>query len=216
MKVTILPLQRSSTSMSEPDISEERRAASNVRDALHRLCKKLANGGTATPSELSAWIRKSGKKTSYLFYWMACTAVAKKYQQAEKYDIVTRLWNVRLAVEKQFFANNTSWARQKQLHDAARPLQACFQGRKRIAQHQSRWICADLDIVLCANAAFSAECGITPWACQQPDLRYRWTNNSLTRLNYLTDCWDAYATSELAWANRMIGLSNFPAHPECL
>lgn len=200
--------------MLDADISEERLQAIRVRDALHRMIAKLSQGKPTMPSELSVWASKSRPKVSRLFLWMACTAVAGKYQQAEKNDVAGWLLQLRLVVEQNFLANDTSWNGQQQIHDAARRLQAYFHGHKRISQHQSRWRCADLDIALCAGAAFSIDLGITPWVCQQPDLRYRWTDNGIARLAYLADCWDEYAKNELTWADRMIGLSDFPTYPE--
>jgi hypothetical protein len=200
--------------MPDADISEERLQAIRVRDALHRMIAKLNQGKPTMPSELSVWIRKSGPRVSRLFLWMACTAVAGKYQQAEKHDVASWLLQLRLVAERLFFANDTSWDGRQQMHDAARTLQAYFHGRIRISQHQSRWLCSDLDIALCSGAAFSADLGITPWVCQQPDLRYRWTDGGIARLAYLADCWDGYANIEPTWADRMIGLPNFPTYPE--
>lgn len=200
--------------MPDAGISEQRLQDIRVRDSLHRLIAKLDQGKPTTPSELSVRVRKSGLRTSHLFLWMVCTAVAEKYRKAEKHDVAAWLLQLAVAVEKKFLANDLSWNSRQQIHDAARSVQACFHGRKRISQHQSRWICADLDIVLCVGAAFSADLGISPWVCQQPDLRFRWTDRGMARLAYLADCWDHYANKELTWVDRVIGLSNFPTYPE--
>lgn len=214
MGVAIQPHQRDSASMSELDTAEERRQAINVRDALHRLLGKLESDEMTTPSELSVWLRKSGHKVSCLFAWMACTAVAAKYQQAEKHDVAGKLLALRMAQERYWQHQELDWSDRQALHGVARTVQVLYQGHKRISHYQSRWICPDLDIILCAGTAYSIDLGITPWVCQQPDLRFRWTDTGMVRLAYLTDCWDAYAQCDLTWADRLIGLPDFPTHSE--
>lgn len=200
--------------MSEGEIAQERLQAIRVRDALHRLIKKLAQGEPATPSELSVWLRKSGHEVSCLFLWMACTAVAEKYQKAGKQDVAEKLLALRSACEQFRLQQKPAWSDREYVHGHARPLQGLARRWKRISQHQSRLICPDLDIALCSGAAFSLGLGLTPWVCQQPDLRYRWTDDGMSRLGYLADCWDAYAKKELTWADRTIGLPDFPLYPD--
>lgn len=72
-------------------------------------------------------------------------------------------------------------------------LKAYCGGCKRISHDQSRRVCTDMDIVLCADGVTSLDLDVTPWVCQRPDLRYRWTADGITRLAYLADCWDAYS-----------------------
>lgn len=200
--------------MLEEEIASERRLATRVRDGLHLLTGKLLRHQTATPSELSARLQPSGRKVSSLFLWMSCTAVGGKYRSAGKTDIAVMLASLATACEREW-GSNLNWSERNQLfHPPARQLQGLRSGTKRISQRQSRVKCADLDIILCSSAAFSIEIGITPWVCQQPDLRYRWTDTGMKRLGYLADCWDAYAGKELTWADRTIGLSEFPSHPE--
>ncbi|MHB9118540.1 MAG: hypothetical protein ACYC2R_09735 [Burkholderiales bacterium] len=200
--------------MSDWDVAHERLLAVRVRDALHRIISKLSQGKPTAPSELSVWVRKSGDKVSGLFLWMVCTAIAEKYRQADKHDTAAKILALRMACELFWRQQNPNWDDRQRLFDVARPVQGLTRGIKRISQHQSRWICPDLDILLCADAAFSIDRGITPWVCQQPDLRFRWTPESMIRLAYLADCWDAYSRSDFTWADRLIGLPDFPTHPE--
>jgi len=196
------------------DVSQERQQAVRTRDALYRLIDKLQGDEPATPSELTVWIRKSGPKVSCLFLWMACTAVAEKYQAIGKQDIAAKLHALRDAAEQAWPQQGSRLANRDHFEACVSSLRELTREWKRISQHQSRWICPDMDIVLCAGAAFHLDYGITPWICQQADLRYRWTADSMRRLDYLAACWDAYARKELAWEDRMIGLSDFPTHPE--
>ena len=178
------------------------------------MIEKLNQGKPTLPSELSVKIHKTGPKARHLFMWAACTAIAEKYQQAERNDVAALLLQLRFIVEKNFFLDDIAWEDRERIHAAGRSLQSFYYGHKRISHYQSRWRCADMDIILCSGAALSVDSGVTPWVCQQPDLRYRWTDVGMTRLLYLADCWDCYAKSELTWADRFIGLPNFPTHSE--
>ena len=198
--------------MPDTDIASERRQSLIVRDALFRLIGKLQNSRTATPSELSVLIRKGGNRSSLLFLWMATTAVAGKYQHAGKHHIAIPLMQQRLIIQHLFATDDRSWTAADPLRDSGGRLHAFCGGRKRISQHQSRWMGPDLDIILCAGGAFSIDFGVTPWVCQQADLRYRWTAQGESRLAYLADCWDAYSRSEFTWTDRLIGLQDFPNH----
>lgn len=195
-------------------ISNERHQAILVRDALHRIIAKLDQGKMALPSELSYFVGKSARRTTYLFYWMVCTVVADKYQRANKNDIASFVCHQRSLVEHAYSLPVTSWADLQVIWDAARGLQAYFHGTKRVSIHASRHKCVDPDMMLCAGLAFGTRYGITPWVCQQTDCRYRWTESGMIRLRYLARCWDVYASKELTWADRMVGLSDFPTHPE--
>lgn len=196
----------------EDPVDEERRQAVRVRDALHRIIGEVEQGTPCTPSDLSVWLRKSGPRVSALFLWMACTAVQRKYRLVGQVPIAQSLQTQRLAVEQYWQAQDFcrgAWhsAREK----APLPM---MKGRKRISHYQSRWICSDPDIILCHGAWFSLELGITPWICQQANLRFCWTPAGLARLRFLADCWDAYAQSNFTWDDRLIGLSGFIIHPE--
>lgn len=195
-------------------VSKERHQAILVRDALHRIIAKLSQGKTTLPSELSYFVRKSERKTTDLFQWMVCTAVAKKYQDAGKTDIAAFVLRLRSTIEQAHLSNNFSSMSRGEIHDAAQTLHAFYHGTKRISIHQRQFKCDDLDIMLCDGLSFSAEFGITPWVCLQKDWRYRWSDNSMVRLHYLARCWDIYASKELTWEDRMIRLSDFPTYPE--
>ena len=195
-------------------ISKERHQAILVRDALHRIIAKLEQGKTTTPSELSYFVSKSARKTTCLFHWMVCTVVADKYQCADKTDIAAFVLHLRSIIEQAYEMPVVLWKDEEVIWDAARGLQAYFHGTKRVSIHASRHKCADLDMLLCAGLSFSTRYGITPWVCQQQDCRYRWTESGMMRLRYLTRCWDAYASKELTWEDRVIGLSDFPVHSE--
>ena len=194
-------------------ISKERHQAILVRDALHRIIAKLDQGKKTTPSELSCFVGKSAQKTTYLFHWMVCSAVAEKYQRADKTDIAAHALHLRQIVEWAYSLPARSMKDVEEIWGAARMLQALYHGTKRVSIHASRRKCADLDIMLCAGLSFGAQYGITPWVCQQEDCRYRWTEGGMCRLRYLARCWDVYASRELRWEDRMVGLSDFPTYP---
>lgn len=196
------------------DISKERHQAVLLRDALHRIIAKLRQGKTTLPSELSYFVRKSERKTTDLFQWMACTAVAKKYQDVGKTDIAAFVLQLRSTIEQAHLSNNFSSMSRGEIHDATQTLHAFYHSTKRVSIHASRQKCVDLDIKLCAGLSFGTELGITPWVCLQKDWRYRWSDNSMVRLYYLARCWEIYASKDLTWEDRMIGFSDFPTYPE--
>lgn len=192
-------------------ISKERHQAIMVRDALHRIIAKLSQGKTTLPSELSYFVGKSECKTTALFHWMACTAVAEKYQQVGKSDIATIMLQMCSTIEQAYLSNDLSFSRRDEIHAAAEGLRAYYHGIKRISIHQRQFKCDDLDVMLCD---FGTKRGITHWVCLQKDLRFRWSDNGVIRLNYLARCWDSYASKEVTWEDRMIGFSDFPTYPE--
>lgn len=169
-------------------------------------------GRAITPSDPSVSVRKSGTKGRLLFVWMASRAVAGKYQQAGRHDVAARLECEALVLQRKFALAHLGWDDRQELHDAGRRLKVFFRGTKRISQYQRRAVCADLDIVLCAYGMFSLDMGVTPWVCQRPDLRFRWTDDSMRRLAYLADCQDAYARCSFNWEDRFIGLRDFPVY----
>lgn len=198
--------------MTDEEIERERVLALCTRDALHRIRGGVLAGRAITPSDLSVWMRKSGTKAWLLFIWMASRAVAGKYQQAGRHDVAARLATEALVVQGKFPLTRLGWDDREALYDAGRRLKVLFSGRKRISQHQSRVVCVDPDIILCARGIFSRDMGITPWVCQGPDLRFRWTDDGMKRLAYLADCQDAYARCAFSWEDRFIGLRDFPVH----
>jgi hypothetical protein len=145
---------------------------------------------------------------------MASRAVAGKYQLAGIHRVAARLEVLSLAIERHFRLEQPNGHDVQRLRDAGRQLQVFCGCWKRISHYQSRRTAADLDILLCHGSGWSLDLGVTPWTCQQRDLRFRWTAKAVTRLAYLADCWDAYSHREFTWNDRFIGLSDFPLHPD--
>lgn len=200
--------------MTDEAIEQERLRARYVCNALHRIQDAIRAGRSVTPSDLSVSVRKAKPRSETLFLWMASRAVCGKYQQAGRHRVAARLEEQALVLQRKFPLQSRTWADRQEMQDAGRRLQAFYRGHRRISHYQSRVMCADLDIVLCANGMFSLDFGLTPWVCQCPDLRFRWTDDSLARLAYLTDCWDAYSRCNFTWEDRFIGLPDFPTHPD--
>lgn len=203
-----------SAGMPDGWIERERAQALHVRDALHRIRKQVAVRGPVTPSDLSVQVRKSGHKCSHLFMWMAVRAVGGKYQLAHEHAVSAKLQVLGLAIERYFRLGRPSWEERERFFTMGGRLGALCGGYKRISHYQSRHVCGDMDIVLCVDGIRSLDWGVTPWVCQRPDLRYRWTGESMLRLAYLADCWDAYSRCDFTWNDRFTGFSDFPLHPE--
>lgn len=97
-----------------------------------------------------------------------------------------------------------------------------------VRQRRSRWIVAskrlgphatrssygdrDLDVALASWSAFGN--WATPWVCQQPDWRIRWTTDGRQRLGLLLECWGAYSHCDFSPEDRFIGLSDIPLSSE--
>ena len=177
--------------MTENDTESERVQAGRVLRALRRMRVDIEVGRPVSPSALSLCMRKVGHRNALLFMWMALQAVAGKYRQAGRNDVVAALEHTAALVEAAFVQarGHTRSALPALLaRGAPHPLRRFVHGRKRISHYQSRWIDADLDLVLCAHDVPWLDRGLTAWVCQQPDLRYRWTEHCLARLAYLADC----------------------------
>jgi hypothetical protein len=201
--------------MLEASLADERARAIKTRDNLLRLIGKLQRGENAQPSELTTRLRGCGQGIVGLFHLMACDAVSDKYRRGGKSEIADKLTSLRAERAQLIGAGGfVAWSNRQRLEPLARPLQALSNGHNRIAVHQTRWKACDLDIVLCADLSFGLDLGVTPWVCQQPDLRYRWTDAGMVRLKYLAACWDAYAECSLSAADQQIGLHDFPVHPD--
>lgn len=201
--------------MLDSSVAAELDRAAKVRDHLHGLLAKLGAGRCSLPSELSLRLRGCGYRVAGMFHLMACTAVAEKYRLAGKTFIADQIMALHSAradvLAREMKPHGYGVER---LHQAAWSLQALCLGHKSIGPRQRRWKTPDLDIALCVGMAFSSDIGITPWVCQQPDLRYRWTDTGMVRLRFLADCWDAYAQCTFTLADQLIGLRDFPNHPE--
>lgn len=202
--------------MREPEVEAERRKAGKVHDSLCRLIRKLQDGATSTPSELSAHIMKSGDRAALLFLWMASDAVRQKYEQAGKPDVAAALKKQCATIEHIYKTKSALPWRIEDVIQSGRRIQAFYDEPrwKRIAQHQSRSICADADMLLCGDGAVRLDYGVTAWVCQQQDLRFRWTKQGVGRLAYLAECWAAYSRCGFTWEERTIGRMTFPEHEE--
>lgn len=198
--------------------ASEHTHAVRLRDALHHIRRRVEEGKPVSPAELSVAVRKHADGgpalVSGLFLWMISTATAAKYRQAGRHNVAALLEQQALIALQRCADGGPTRAPQQGLGDSGRVLQTLLGGRRSINRCAWRQRSHDLDLLLSAQAPFALWLGITPWVCQNRDLRYRWTPDSIPRLAWLADCWDAYARPDLGPNDRHIGLADFPTYPD--
>lgn len=163
--------------------------------------------GVARPGECSVIFDCGGyaRHSGQWFMRMARQAVRRKYAQAGEWAVVALLDRIDALASP----TNTQHAAAQHvgLGGISGPL---FQGMVRLAQHATRWRCADVDLFACTDSPLD----LTPWLFQQSDLRYRLHDATLPRLRFMINCWGHYGVhgfnDETAW----FGLEAFPISPQ--
>jgi hypothetical protein len=197
--------------MLDEKIDEERNRASMVRDGLRKILVKMDKGKVALPCELSVYMMHSGPIIARTFLHMACTAVIEKYRQIDKSSIAANLMALRNSLSHYAEMDNPNWQDKENVRTMAHSIRKIYgEHSKRLSQHRTRFSTPDIDLLLCTHSAFALYCGITPWICQQADLRYRWTETGMAKLVYLESCWTRYTQASFSTADFEIGLTEFP------
>lgn len=185
--------------------SVEARAAW-VHQRLLRFEDRLY-AGIARPGECSVIFDTGGyaQHSGGWFMRMARQAVRRKYMLAGEPAVVALLDRIDAPPDP------TDTQRLASLNgDHARIRRALFQGTVRLAQHATRWRCADVDLFACTGCPLD----LTAWLFQQSDLRYRLHDSTRSRLRFMIDCWAHYGVhgfnDETAW----FGLEAFPTGPQ--
>lgn len=193
---------------SEEQILHQRVQAARVRSTLHDLYQRIPPLGRAKPGELTFRLFK-GQHANYaaaLFRYMACTAVHRKYEMAGHAGLAAELLFIRETLARICASGHEpSWS------DTTDAFHRNFRRRtKRLRVHATRDDYGDPDLQICFISCRGFAFGATPWVCQQPDWRYRWTPVGLTRLRFMIDCWDAYSRCDFTPEDWLIGVNDFP------
>lgn len=191
-------------------VAIHRADALRVCKRLNRLISRLPPGGPALPGELTvALSREDVRHGAAMFVCMAAEAVARKYQAARRLDVATELaWFGSRAAESCSEVNGLA------IDDELRRRRSRWiVATKRLGPHATRSSYGERDLyaALASWKAFGHYA--TPWVCQQPDWRFRWTTEGRHRLGFLVDCWDAYSRCGFSPEDRLIGLSDMPISP---
>lgn len=182
--------------------ARERTARNSAR--LDRLVSRLPPQGPAKPGELTVVLGFAPNLAAALFLHLVCTAVQAKYQAAGRPLVAAMVARRREQL--------TSFIESSYTRNQGDPGSADLEwlATRRVSQHATRYDYGDPDLRLCDWRVESFAYATTPWVCQQPDWRYRWTSQSRRRLHFLADCWRAYAQCDFTLDDARIGVHDFP------
>lgn len=203
----------------EAEVGQARADARKVAERLRgMLARHEAGRVRVQPGELPVNMHRNvpaNWRSAALFACMACDTVAAKYRHANRADVAAAIGR------QQRIASEAIVGPPEAVSLAVRPERPCkglITLYRRLGNHRSRIAYGgDPDLHLCDVHTFHlyGDC-LVPWAFQQDDLRYRWTDGARGKLRYLADCWDAYSRCGFAPADTAIGASAFPLSPRLL
>jgi hypothetical protein len=188
-------------------VGELRASAARVANSLRDLLHRIPPAGSAKPGELTLRLCHHSDVWSgaAMFSFMACTAVHAKYHAAHRPHVAGELLRLRT-----YAAKVCQTGRQPGWDDMQVRRARLVLAHKRLGPHATRQTCGDPDLAICRANARGFAYYATPWVCQQPDWRFRWTPTGLNRLRFMVDCWDRYARCRFAPYDWLIGLNDFP------